>query len=85
MNYIADAYVVPLGSCDIILGVSWLVTLGSTIWNFEKLTMEFVCKGRRHLLEGQKNEELKWDMMLEGTDYLARQSTCLQYTFPLCL
>jgi len=44
-----------------ILGVQWLITLGSIVWNFENLTMEFVYEGRRHLLEGLRNEGIKWD------------------------
>ena len=60
MDYVIDNYIVPLGSCDMILGVQWLATLGSIIWDFEKLTMEFVFKGRRQFLEGQKNEVVRW-------------------------
>jgi len=46
-SYITDTYIVPLESCDMILGVQWLITLGSIAWNFDRLTMEFVYKGRR--------------------------------------
>ena len=60
MDYETDTSIVPLGSYDMILGVQWLATLGSILWNFERLTMEFVFQGRRHLLERQKNEEVKW-------------------------
>jgi len=47
MDYETHTYIVPLGSYDIILRVYWLATLGSIIWDFEKLTMEFVFKGRK--------------------------------------
>jgi len=60
MDCQTDVYIVPLGSCDMILGVQWLSTLGSIPWNFENLTMEFSYKGRRHLLQGQSREEVKW-------------------------
>jgi len=60
LEYITDPYVVPLGSWDMILGVQWLATLGSILWNFEKLTMEFVHNGKRQLLEGLKKGELSW-------------------------
>ena len=29
----------PLGCCDLVLGVEWLVTLGDITWNFGKLTI----------------------------------------------
>ena len=60
MDYKTDAYIVPLGSCDMILGIQWLSTLGSILWNFAYLTMEFSYKGKRHLLQGQKKEEVRW-------------------------
>jgi len=60
MDYKADVYIVPLGSCDMILGIQWLSTLGSILWNFEKLIMEFSYKGKTQLLQGQKREEVKW-------------------------
>ena len=41
------------------LGVEWLVTLGDITWNFDKMTMEFVTQGRRHVLRGASNAKLK--------------------------
>ena len=32
--YVADAMVLPLCSCDMVLGVQWLSTLGNILWNF---------------------------------------------------
>ena len=55
-----DAYVIPLGSWDMILGVQWLATLGSIIWNFKNMTMEFEYRGGRQYLEGWNNESLSW-------------------------
>ena len=43
---------IPLGCCDLVLGVEWLVFLGDIVWNFNKLQMEFYVKGRRHVLRG---------------------------------
>lgn len=40
-SYEADFYLLPLGGCDVVLGVSWLSTLGPILWDFLKLTMSF--------------------------------------------
>lgn len=37
-------YVLPLGGCDMVLGVSWLSTLGLIIWDFFQLTIKFEWK-----------------------------------------
>jgi len=54
-----DIMSLPLGCCDLVLGVEWLVTLGDITWNFDKLTMEFVTQERRHVLRGASNAKLK--------------------------
>jgi len=59
-EYETDIFIVSLGSCDMVLGVQWLATLGSITWNFEKLTMEFICGGRRHLLQGLQKNQVEW-------------------------
>jgi len=43
-----------------ILGVQWLATLGSILWNFENLTMEFSLIRRRHLLKDIKATQVEW-------------------------
>ncbi|XP_019460010.1 PREDICTED: uncharacterized protein LOC109359770 [Lupinus angustifolius] len=37
----------------------WLVTLGDVTWNFDKLTMDFIMHGRRHVLRGYSNNGVK--------------------------
>ena len=59
-KYVTDAYIVFLGSCDMILGVQWLSTLGSILWNFEELTMEFMWGGKKQVLQGCTKPELSW-------------------------
>ena len=39
--FTSDMMLLPLGCCDLVLGIEWLVTLGDMTWNFNKLTMEF--------------------------------------------
>ena len=43
-----------LGGCDIVLGTQWLSTLGVISWNFKKLLMGFMFKGRQIWLQGIK-------------------------------
>ena len=59
-EYTTDAYIVPLGSYDMVLGIQWLSTLGPILWNFEDLSMEFFLKGRKHLLQGIKKTKVGW-------------------------
>ena len=39
--YTSDMFALPLGGCDIVLGVQWLRTFGPILWDFERLTMKF--------------------------------------------
>lgn len=41
-----DFLVLPIGSCDVVLGIQWLCKLGDIQINFEKLYMQFVYQGR---------------------------------------
>jgi len=44
----------PLGGCDVVLGIQWLATLGTVKWNFMSLKMEFTHNGRHYVLGGLK-------------------------------
>lgn len=33
---------IPFGSCDMVLGIQWLSTLGPVYWDFSKLKVEFI-------------------------------------------
>ncbi|XP_047251491.1 uncharacterized protein LOC124886656 [Capsicum annuum] len=43
---------IPLGSCNIILGVQWLKPLGDLLMNFQTLTTKFQYQGRECTLTG---------------------------------
>jgi len=47
-----DAMLVPLGSCEMVLGVQWLASLGPILWDFEKLRMKFKYEGQLVVLRG---------------------------------
>ena len=52
-TFASDMLLVPLGSCDMVLGVQWLSNLGTTIkWDFKKLIMEFDVQGKKLVLKG---------------------------------
>jgi hypothetical protein len=42
-----DCYGLSLGSCDMVLGVQWLESLGPILWDFARRTMGFVHNGHR--------------------------------------
>ena len=63
-HFEADMLIIPLGSCDIILGIQWLSQLITMRWNFNKLHMEFTYEGRDHILRGLKGK--KFLMMNKG-------------------
>nr|KYP32928.1 hypothetical protein KK1_046280 [Cajanus cajan] len=59
ISFTADVIVLPLGCCDLILGIPWLKSLGPILWDFTKLQMEFLIKGRKVLLRGAKPSKVK--------------------------
>lgn len=38
---LTDLYSLPLGGCDVILGVQWLSIVSPVLWDFQLLTVEF--------------------------------------------
>ncbi|GAU28307.1 hypothetical protein TSUD_256350 [Trifolium subterraneum] len=52
--FTADVIVLPLGCCDLILGIQWLKSLGPILWDFDKLQMEFTTHGKKFVLRGAK-------------------------------
>jgi len=43
----SDLMSLPLGCCNMMLGIEWLVTRGDITWNFDKLTMDFSLNCKR--------------------------------------
>jgi len=70
-TFTADMFLLPLGCCDLVSGIEWLIKLGDILWNFDKLTMEFKVQGRRHVLRGAAWVRLK----------LLRNSNCAVQSF----
>lgn len=42
IHFLANLYVLTLGGCEVVLGVDWPSSLGSILWNFSDLTMQFL-------------------------------------------
>ncbi|KAK9941774.1 hypothetical protein M0R45_007468 [Rubus argutus] len=51
--FVADFYVLPVSGCEIILGATWLKTLGDILWNFDKMLMKFTVEGVDYQLQGE--------------------------------
>ncbi|XP_074291028.1 uncharacterized protein LOC141617775 [Silene latifolia] len=54
-----DFFLIPLGNCDMVLGIQWLSKLGPIIWDLHKLTMEFTYQGELVTPQGQGLKNLK--------------------------
>ncbi|GJS89379.1 putative mitochondrial protein [Tanacetum coccineum] len=60
LTFMTDMMVIPLGGCEMLLGVQWLATLGDIQFNFQKLTMEFEYAKSKVLLRSTPQSSLKW-------------------------
>lgn len=40
-KFLAEGMLISLGSCDMVMRIQWLSTLGSICWDFKKLVMEY--------------------------------------------
>jgi len=59
-RFASNFFLVPLGSCEIMLEVQWLCRLGSFLWNFEELHMKFTHKGKRMVMRGTQKSNVEW-------------------------
>lgn len=58
--FTSDVMLLPLGGCELVLGVQWLSTLDTIKWNFKELTMKFLFNGKKVILRGTNQSELTW-------------------------
>lgn len=54
-----DMMLIPLGNCDMVLGVQWLATLGPITWDFLQSEMQFKVEKKRVVLHGIKEGNIK--------------------------
>ena len=51
-HFTVDCYSIPLDCYNMVLGVTWLRTLGPILWDFDNLCMAFNHHGQRVLCKG---------------------------------
>ena len=49
-TFTSNVLMLPLGCCDLVLGIQWLTILGPTFWDFQKMQMEFFYQGKMFVL-----------------------------------
>ncbi|GJY27247.1 hypothetical protein Tco_0401973 [Tanacetum coccineum] len=52
LNAFKDVLLLPLGGCEMVLGIQWLATLGKIKCNFKELRMEFVHNNKKFIIRG---------------------------------
>ncbi|XP_063948159.1 uncharacterized protein LOC135152240 [Daucus carota subsp. sativus] len=62
-EFVTEVLLIPLGSCDMVLGIQWLSTLGAVQWDFKKLQMDFILNNELITLKGIPPRKLK---VIEG-------------------
>nr|GEW65059.1 hypothetical protein [Tanacetum cinerariifolium] len=60
VKFTSDVLILPLGGCEMVLGVQWLSILGGIRWNFKDLVMKFVYNNKRMVLRGTHKAALQW-------------------------
>jgi hypothetical protein len=48
---LANLFLLTLGRCDVVLGVDWLISLGTIQWNFADLSMSFFVDKKKLFLQ----------------------------------
>ncbi|XP_010484947.1 PREDICTED: uncharacterized protein LOC104763244 [Camelina sativa] len=70
-----DFMLIPLGGCDMVLGVQWLALLGDITWNLQKLEMGFWWKSQKILLHGIKQGAVR---TMKATKFNKHQEDTVQ-------
>nr|GEZ26198.1 hypothetical protein [Tanacetum cinerariifolium] len=55
-----DVMILPLGGCEMVLGIQWLATLGVIQFDFKNLVTNFMINGKRCVLRGTPQSTLQW-------------------------
>ncbi|GKC21779.1 retrovirus-related pol polyprotein from transposon 17.6 [Tanacetum coccineum] len=77
----ADVMLLPLGGCEMVLGVQGLATLGTIQWNFKDLIMQFYHERQKFLLRGTHQSELAWLTGKQMSKLVAQSELPLQRSF----
>nr|GEW76284.1 hypothetical protein [Tanacetum cinerariifolium] len=83
--FTSDVMLLPLGGCEMALGIQWLATLGDMQCNFKKLIMKFNFKGRQLVLRGMNNTYVHGMQGNEGMLKQAKLSSMDLCVYPVQL
>ncbi|XP_042972766.1 uncharacterized protein LOC122304569 [Carya illinoinensis] len=78
LRFSVDLYLLVLVGCDIVLGVQWLQGLGSILWNFHNLTMQFTYHDSPIILNGLKGSSLMEEGLFNRPTTLEKKGALLQ-------
>ena len=53
--FVSDVLLIPLGGCDLVIGIQWPTSLGTIKCNFKSLRMESNLNERKYVLRGLKS------------------------------
>lgn len=59
-KYSTDVMILPMGRCEMVLGIQWLSTLGNIQGSFKQLTMEFQIDAKKRVLTGIQTSQVEW-------------------------
>ncbi|GJR37812.1 RNA-directed DNA polymerase like protein [Tanacetum coccineum] len=83
--FTTDIMLLPLGGCDMVLGIQWLATLGDIKCNFKELRMEFKYNGKGVALKGTQKTNVEW-MVTKATDKALKQMAQAEFNYmALCM
>ena len=60
-QFFTQAYILPIGGCDVVLGIQWLRGLGPILWDFKSLKMEIRQGDQKILIKGMGTESSEVD------------------------
>ncbi|XP_035543593.1 uncharacterized protein LOC118347680 [Juglans regia] len=73
-----NMYLLDLAGCDMVLGIQWLQALGSILWNFKDLTMQFQHNGKAVILKGLNAHHLLEEGSMQRTNHMETKGLLLQ-------
>lgn len=59
VEFTSDFMILPLEGCQVVLGIQWLILLGSILWNFSELRMEFKVNHKKVVLRGSPQPRMQ--------------------------
>ncbi|GJT66424.1 retrotransposable element Tf2 [Tanacetum coccineum] len=75
LDFVTDMMILPLGGCEMVLGIQWLATLGNIHFNFQKLTAKFEYANSKVLLR-RTQSYVKW---MQGPEVKLNSMTLCVY------